>query len=209
MPEQPLPDDRFPRTPSTETTAELIVKKSRFLAFLAPCRSKEEALSYLHVLKQTYWDAAHHCYAYRIGPDGMEYRMSDDGEPSGTAGKPLLFGLQKARLTYSIIVVVRYFGGVKLGVGPLARAYADAAQLAVDGAEVRPLIPMSSVEIHCMYDDISLVIDILDQAHCSYETTYADAVSFHVQVPLHDEERLTLQIVERTHGRAGFSKIST
>ncbi len=208
MTEQLPPDERFPTTPATESTAELIVRKSRFLAFLAPCRSKEEAQSYLNVLKQTYWDAGHHCYAYRLGTDGMEYRMSDDGEPSGTAGKPLLFCLQRARLTNCIVVVVRYFGGVKLGVGPLARAYADAAHAVIDQAEVVTMVPMTSVDVYCSYDDMSMLIEGLQQHGCSYEISYGDAVTFHVQMPAHEQERITTFVVELTNGRAGFSKVS-
>ena len=202
-------DERFPFIPATESTAELVVRKSRFLAFLAPCRSKEEAQSYLNVLKQTYWDAGHHCYAYRLGPDGMDYRMSDDGEPSGTAGKPLLFCLQRARLTNCILVVVRYFGGVKLGVGPLARAYADAAQVVIDQAELLQLVPMTHVDMYCSYDDMSMLIEGLQQYGCTYEVSYGDAVTFHVVMPAHEEQTITGFVVDLTNGRAGFSKVST
>ena len=87
MSDQSSSDPDFPYAVETEVTAELVIRKSRFIAFLAPCRSKEEAQAYLGILRKTYWDAVHHCSAYRLGADGQEYRMSDDGEPSGTAGK--------------------------------------------------------------------------------------------------------------------------
>ena len=209
MSEPSHPTNQFPLTIHTEQSAEITVRKSRFIAFLAPCRSKEEAAQYLSVLRQTYWDAAHHCYAYRLGADGSEYRMSDDGEPSGTAGKPLLFCLQRARLTQCVLVVVRYFGGVKLGVGPLARAYADAAAAVFDAATFHAIIPMATIELYCMYDDISTVIELLNEVGAQYETIYADAVTFQAQVPEHQVEALTTAVVDRTMGRAGFSKIST
>lgn len=199
----------FPRTVAQESTAELEIKKSRFLAFLAPCRSKEEALAYLGILRKTYWDAVHHCYAYRLGTDGLEYRMSDDGEPAGTAGKPLLFCLQQARITNSIIVVVRYFGGVKLGVGPLARAYSDAATLVIDSAPLVEIVPHDELEVHCLYDDVSRMIELFGEVGATYEAAYADAVSFRVSVPAHLAEFMTDQVVDRTSGRAGFSKIRT
>ena len=205
---QPAPEE-FPRTVSQESTAEIEVRKSRFLAFLAPCRSKEEAVAYLGILKKTYWDAVHHCYAYRIGAEGLEYRMSDDGEPSGTAGKPLLFCLQRAKITNSIVVVVRYFGGVKLGVGPLARAYSDAANHVISSAPIEEIIPMEELEIHCLYDDVSRIISLLEEVEAAFSPTYADAVTFHVSVPAHRVGYLTDQVVERTSARAGFSKVRT
>lgn len=165
-------------------------------------------MAYVDVLRKTYWDAVHHCYAYRLGSDGMEYRMSDDGEPSGTAGKPLLFCLQQARLTNCIVVVVRYFGGVKLGVGPLARAYADAAGAVISAAEILPIIPMEQARIHCPYDDVSRVIELLQEYRVDFETEYGDAVTFTISVPLHRSEEVARLVVDRTNARAGFSKIA-
>ena len=207
MSEPHTPHPEFPLTVSAESTAEIEIRRSRFIAFLAPCRSKEEAAAYLGILKKSYWDAVHHCYAYRIGTDGLEYRMSDDGEPSGTAGKPLLFSLQQARITNSIVVVVRYFGGVKLGVGPLARAYSEAAGTVIRQAALEEIVPMEEIEVHCLFDDVSRMIELFAEAGATYEPTYADAVTFSVHVPAHRLTFLTDEIIERTNGRAGFSKI--
>ena len=195
-------------TVALESTAEITIRRSRFLAFLHPSTSKEHIRSYLQSLKHEHWDAVHHCYAYRLGTDGLEYRMSDDGEPSGTAGKPILFALQQASLTNVVLVVVRYFGGVKLGVGPLARAYADAAKAAIDVASLRELIPLQKILIHCDYDDVSRVIDLLQEVHADYEQHFADAVSFDVVLPERDVDFLTEQVIERTGARAGFSKVA-
>lgn len=209
MSDTPSPLPEFPRTVAAESTAEVEVRRSRFVAFLAPCRSKEEALAYVGILKKTYWDAVHHCYAYRIGIDGLEYRMSDDGEPSGTAGKPLLFCLQQARITNSIVVVVRYFGGVKLGVGPLARAYSDAASYVIEQASLVDIVPMEELEVHCIYDDVSRMIELFSEVEATFDPTYADAVTFRVAVPAHRADYLTDQVIERTSARAGFSKVRT
>ena len=118
-------------TVSSQTQFEITIKRSVFRAFLVSVQTKQQAQEFLDSLKREYWDAVHHCYAYRLGPLGLESRFSDDGEPSGTAGKPLLFALQRSKLSDCMVVVVRYYGGVKLGVGPLARAYAESAQGAI------------------------------------------------------------------------------
>lgn len=113
---------------------ETKVRGSRFLALLAPVESAEAALRELEGIRKTHHDASHHCFAWRIGPEGHPERCSDAGEPSGTAGKPLLLALQHAALSDAMLVVTRYFGGTKLGVGGLRRAYADAAQAAIGRA---------------------------------------------------------------------------
>lgn len=186
---------------------ELIVRRSKFNAFLYPSRSKEEALSVLHTIRKEHWDAVHHCYAYRFGVRGLEYRMSDDGEPPGTAGKPIFFAIQKACLTNVILIIVRYFGGVKLGIGPLARAYLDAAVQVIDTALRVPIALMASLDVHCMYDDVSRVIGVFDEAGARYEPTYADAVTYSVVVEASKASFITSQITERTNSRAGYSNL--
>lgn len=195
------------RTVTSENSFEITIKRSVFRAFLAPCRSKDEAQQILDALKTTYWDAVHHCYAYRIGEHGLESRMSDDGEPSGTAGKPILFALQRAALSDCMIVIVRYFGGVKLGVGPLARAYAEAAQGAIQSAELVTVRPMQKILVHCIYDDVSTVTHLLEDVEAHFEASYGDAVTFEVTI---DEEKMSsflALLISRTNGRAGYSKI--
>lgn len=134
--------------------------------------------------------------------------MSDDGEPSGTAGKPILFALQRSNITNALLVVVRYFGGVKLGVGPLARAYTESATAAMSDATIVDLIPLESLRVFCEYDDVSRIIDLLKEVSAEYETTFEDTVSFDVTVDARKVDYLTEQIVDRTSARAGFSKIS-
>jgi uncharacterized YigZ family protein len=198
----------FDLTIDHEYQHEITIKRSRFLAYLIPVRDRDEATTALERLRKEYWDAVHHCYAYRIGEHGLEYRMSDDGEPSGTAGKPILFALQQHRLTNVLCVVVRYFGGVKLGVGPLARAYADAAKEVVAVATLSPIVPVESVAVFCSYDDVSRVIDLLTEVQAQYATSYSDAVRFDVTVPLHRATFLYEELITRTNGRAGFSKVA-
>ena len=120
-----------------EVKNEITVRKSRFIAYINPVTSKETANEYLKKLRETYRDATHHSYAYVIsGDSGETSRSNDDGEPAGTAGKPILNVLQGNNLSNVICVVVRYFGGTKLGVGGLPHAYADSAKSAVGKAEI-------------------------------------------------------------------------
>jgi uncharacterized YigZ family protein len=134
--------------------AETKVMGSRFLALLAPAGTPDDALRELETVRKARHDASHHCFAYRIGPEGNQERYNDAGEPSGTAGKPLLLVLQHAALSDAVLIVTRYFGGTKLGVGGLRRAYAGAGQAAVDRArkvqrilteEVRVVVPAALI----------------------------------------------------------------
>ncbi|MGX5914540.1 IMPACT family protein [Aliidiomarina sp. Khilg15.8] len=109
---------------------ELVVKKSRFIAWAAPVNSREDALAWVEQARQVYPDAGHHCWAYVIGDPGAasSAAMNDDGEPSGTAGKPILNVLQHKAIGDVVVVVIRYFGGIKLGAGGLVRAYSGATE---------------------------------------------------------------------------------
>ncbi len=115
----------------TETVTETVIRKSRFLCFLAPAGSPSQAAAVLARVRSLYPDATHHCHAYILGPEGGVYRSDDDGEPGGTAGMPMLEALRKSGCTDVCAVVVRYFGGVKLGAGGLIRAYGGAVKNAL------------------------------------------------------------------------------
>lgn len=111
-------------------------RSSKFLAYVYPVRTEEEIRGHLEALRKRYFDATHHCYAWRLGPRGERWRANDDGEPSGTAGKPILGQMLSAEVTDCLIVVVRYFGGTKLGVPGLIAAYREAAAEALAAATV-------------------------------------------------------------------------
>ena len=113
------------RTLFREGSAEFIEKKSRFIGYASPAETEEQALAFLEKVRAMHREASHHCYAYIIGQHGERTRFSDDGEPSGTAGKPILEILQGRELCNCICVVVRYFGGTLLGTGGLVRAYSQ------------------------------------------------------------------------------------
>ncbi len=111
-------------------------KSSKFITYAYPVRSEEEIRELLEVLYKRHYDATHHCYAWRLGPHGEQFRSNDDGEPSGTAGKPILGQLLSNALTDCLIVVVRYFGGTKLGVSGLISAYKESAAAVIEEAEI-------------------------------------------------------------------------
>jgi len=127
--------DEF-RTLDGTAGAETKVQGSRFIERVLPVETKEAAERTVAALRKEFHDATHHCYAYRIGTRGDQFRYNDDGEPSGTAGKPILAAIDKLGLTNVLLVVIRYFGGTKLGTGGLARAYAEAAEAALGRAKV-------------------------------------------------------------------------
>ncbi len=111
-------------------------KSSKFLAYAYPVQSEEQIRALVEALHKKYYDATHHCYAWRLGPKGEAFRANDDGEPSGTAGKPILGQLLSHELTDCLIVVVRYFGGTKLGVSGLIAAYRESAAEAIAAAQI-------------------------------------------------------------------------
>ncbi len=129
--------------------AQIDIKKSQFLAFAYPVHSREQAMTYVEQLKQQYPDARHHCWAYIIGDPNntTSAGFDDDGEPSGTAGKPILNVIQHKAIGNCIIIVVRYFGGIKLGAGGLTRAYSASAQAVVDTMILTDFIPQITATI--------------------------------------------------------------
>lgn len=123
-------------TLSNFASDEIIINKSRFIGYASPVETEEDALSFLQMIRQKHKEANHHCYAYVIGTNAGIMRYSDDGEPGGTAGMPMIDYLKTKRLVNCVVVVVRYFGGVLLGTGGLVRAYTQGVKIAVDAAKI-------------------------------------------------------------------------
>ncbi|MFI3279736.1 MAG: YigZ family protein [Rikenellaceae bacterium] len=143
--------------------AEILYKEksSKFLTYAYHVESEEEVKEYLEPLRKLHYDATHHCYAWRIGFKGEKFRANDDGEPSSTAGKPILGQLISREVTNCLIVVVRYFGGTKLGVSGLIEAYRDSAALVIDEAEVVELTIDVTVKIDFSYMSMNSVMKII------------------------------------------------
>ena len=164
-------------------TGEYIEKKSRFIAEVYPVVSEDEAFAHLEEVKKRYWDARHHCWAYVIGRNPASERMSDDGEPAGTAGKPILEVIRGRNVTDVFVVVTRYFGGTLLGTGGLVRAYTAATAAA-----------LSDTVIIARRD-----LYILD-------TDYTDKVVISLLVPEEEEGAFTKEVLEGTNGQAVMEK---
>lgn len=140
-------------TPAAAAQSEALVKKSRFIAFIAPARSRDQALAFVDGIGGKFKDARHVCWAYIIGEPGSTTQVAcnDDGEPAGTAGKPILNVLQQNGVGDAVAVVVRYFGGIKLGAGGLVRAYSNAASAALEAATLKTQVQYISAVLELSY----------------------------------------------------------
>lgn len=137
---------------------------SKFIAHAFPVQSEDEIKTQLEILRKTYYDARHHCFAYQLGSDKSAYRINDDGEPSGTAGRPILGQINSHDLTNILIVVVRYFGGTKLGVSGLINAYKSASKDAIANGEIITNIIFDHYHIDFQYPEMNEVMKIM-KAH--------------------------------------------
>ncbi len=200
-------DDRY-FSAAKLARAETKVKGSRFTGRVRPVVSIEEAVETLEAIKREEHAATHNCYAYRIGFGPQpQFKYSDDGEPSGTAGKPIYDILEGRELTDTIIVVTRYYGGTKLGTGGLVRAYSEVASLSLDEAGIREnfLSDRIMVEIQPgLYNPLMKMIrtfGILDQ-----RAEFSDKVSVRLVVRKSHTERLIASIIELSNGKAMIEK---
>lgn len=150
-------------TISAKSTGLYKEKGSRFIALACPVETLEEVKERLENIRKEYHDARHHCYAYKLGKENPEYRMNDDGEPSGTAGKPIYGQIESFGLTNVLIVVVRYFGGIKLGTGGLIQAYRTAARDALQQANVISKTLMMTMTLRFPYIAINEVMRIIKE----------------------------------------------
>ncbi len=160
-------EEDFYYTIDQSSIAEFKDRGSKFIAYAYPVSSAEESKSYLQALKKEHPKAVHHCFAYRIGNDGNNFRVSDDGEPSGTAGKPILNQIDSKQLTNVSVIVVRYFGGTLLGVPGLINAYKTAAALALQLVPVIQKQVEINYELHFDYTKMNEVMTIVKQFNCS------------------------------------------
>ena len=192
------------KTVLKDASAELVEKRSRFIASVKPVRTEAEALEFLETLKKKYWDARHNVYAYIIEENNIQ-RYSDDGEPAGTAGVPVLDIIKKEGLSNLIVVVTRYFGGILLGTGGLVRAYSRSAKMGIDAAQPVTITLCREVVISCDYTLLGRV-----QSECAAsgftvcDTAYADDVKISLLVPTGEVERFTKDIFDKTNGKIGI-----
>lgn len=183
-------------------------KKSRFIATLRRCESEKEALAFIEEMKKKYWDARHNCSAFVIGSRGELARCSDDGEPGGTAGRPMLEVLTGEGLRDVCAVVTRYFGGVLLGTGGLVRAYTQAVRSGLNHCRIGRMCAGYEVRITTDYNGIGRILHLLGSMGIEPESSdYAEKVTLRVMVSAGNLEFLRGGLVEATNGRVGFEKI--
>lgn len=204
-----LPERDYYYTISLNARApEIKVSGSRFIADLVPVASKDAVEAYLFIVSKEFYDASHHCYAYRLGNLGDLVRASDDGEPSGTAGKPILSVLVGAELTNVLCVVTRYFGGTKLGTGGLARAYSEAAQLAVQHAVQKQVLLTKTILLNCSYEELAMIERLLSQYELRpYESEYGERISMKLDIRLSLIEKFLEELHDKFFGKVIAQRI--
>lgn len=182
------------------------IKKSRFVADAAPVSSPEEALRFIESIQAQTPDAGHHCYGWRLQAGDAGWRVSDDGEPGGTAGMPILARIDGQDLCGVVVVVTRWFGGTKLGKGGLIRAYGAAAAAVLSQAEVVVVRQTVSVQIRFDYSDQSAVEAVLRALDLQpSQADYGAQVVLQVAVPTEETEALAQQLRDGTAGRVGVT----
>ncbi len=188
--------------------AEVIVKKSRFIGITYPVNTPEEAADFVNSIKKKYYDARHNCYAYVIGDKREQIKFSDDGEPGGTAGKPMLDVLLGSGITNIVVVVTRYFGGTLLGTGGLVRAYSDAAKEAVEASVTYTVERKIRLKIETDYTSFqSLERLFKSKDNVTFETEYSDKILMNVGIPVDLAEEIEKSVTEITSGKARIENL--
>lgn len=191
-------------------TDEIVIQKSRFIAYVDRAESEEKAYQFLQTIKKKHWDATHNCSAFIIGEHDQIQRANDDGEPSGTAGIPMLEVLKKRRLKNTVVVVTRYFGGIKLGAGGLVRAYSRAASSGIDAAGV---VERKLMRIMHTFIDYSWLGKIENELRNSpypiKDIRYFDQVEIETYVEEGQQDFFRQWMTEKTNGQALISEGET
>ncbi|MBQ2613909.1 MAG: YigZ family protein [Clostridia bacterium] len=189
-------------TIAKESQAEIIEKRSRFIATVKPVKTEEEALAFLAELRQKYWNATHNVYAYIIEENNI-MRYSDDGEPGGTAGLPVLDMLKKEGLTNLIVVVTRYFGGVLLGTGGLVHAYSKSAKAGVLAAGLVDMILCRKITLSCEYTLLGKLQNLLANypGVIQEEAEYTDKASLPLFLPEGDADAFCASVTDKMNAQ--------
>ncbi|MBH8597792.1 YigZ family protein [Thermoactinomyces sp. CICC 10523] len=189
------------RTIGSFGETEIIIQKSRFICRAKRVESEEEAVQFIHDISKQHWDATHNCYAYLVTE--LQQKSSDDGEPAGTAGRPILEVIHAKDLLYTAIVVTRYFGGIKLGAGGLIRAYSQGAATAIEAAGIIERIMHQEVLLTFDYSFMGKMEHELHKTGYLLETPqFTDVVTWPVWTPAGEEQQLIAKVTDWTHGQA-------
>jgi uncharacterized YigZ family protein len=191
--------------PALPHRAEEVIQKSRFITALAHAPTAEAAQAFLAGMKEEFPDATHHCWAYVAGPPGdtASIGMSDDGEPHGTAGRPMLTALLHSGVGEIVAVCTRYYGGTKLGTGGLSRAYSGGVKLALETLPTREKVERTALRLEVAYDALDPLKRLLEEVGAVVEAEdYGEVVRYRVAVPAEEAERLARQLAGITRGKA-------
>lgn len=197
------------RTVKEYGESEFIIQRSRFLTYVSRAETEEEAIDFINEIKKMHHTATHNCSAYMIGEHDEIQKANDDGEPSGTAGVPMLEVLKRQQLKDTVVVVTRYFGGIKLGSGGLIRAYGRATSegIAATGTVKRKLHFLMKVTI-----DYTLLGRVENEVRQSTyplkEITYTEGVDLYIYIPVSKESEFTEWITEMTSGQASILSVN-
>ncbi len=190
------------KTIAREVEVEYIEKKSRFIASARCVETIEAAEEFIASIKAHYHDASHHVYAFKIGEQDQIQRSTDDGEPSGTGGRPTMNAIQQADLHDTIIVVTRYFGGTLLGAGGLTRAYAKAAKMAITAAGRKEKIAADKLTISFPYAVLDKIISYMEaKGYQILEKYFSEQVGLNCLIPQHEKEQAQAALNEVSGGR--------
>ena len=195
------------KTVKNKSFDEFVEKRSRFIGYVCPVKTVEEANDFINEIKQKHWDAKHNVYAY-ILKDGNIKKFSDDGEPQGTAGMPVLDVLEKTGVTDVCVVVTRYFGGILLGGGGLVRAYSHSAKIALESGQIITMAPCSVLKASCDYSFYGKLNSVIENfSGVVINTDFSDKTTVTFRVLNEKEESIKSKIFETSNGKIMPEKV--
>lgn len=195
------------KTVEFESSDEFIEKKSRFIGYVKPVKTQEEAVSFINEIKSKHWDATHNVYAYVLKENNIQ-RYSDDGEPSGTAGVPVLDVILKNGLVDVCVVVTRYFGGTLLGAGGLVRAYSHGSKIAVEAGGIITMAPCSILTVsvnYSFYDSLNILLN--DYGANIENTEFADKITVTFSLKQEKVTALNDKLIDQSYGQYSLKTI--
>ena len=188
--------------------AEWEIHKSRFIAYVNHVENEAQAQEFINEIKKKHFDATHNCYAYIIGEHSDTQKSNDDGEPSGTAGVPILEVLKKNELSDIAVVVTRYFGGILLGTGGLVKAYQDSVKLALEDLPLTTRMIPAFVTACFDHRYVTVFLRLLPTFRAEIiDSSFADKAFYHVRLPQSEVENFRLKLIEMTKGQVDFSEV--
>lgn len=200
--------DNIYRTINSYGEDEIIIKKSRFIGYAKPIESEEEALEFIEEISKKHRDATHNVYAYVLGPDSNIQRFNDDGEPSGTAGIPILEVIKKEELRNVVVVVTRYFGGIKLGGGGLIRAYTKGGKIGLDGANIVDMVLHRRIGVRIDYTLYGRLENyLLSEGYIIENSIFDDGVNLELYIRFDEIETFENAMVEISSGTCEIKRL--